>query len=569
MVVRQVWAGADVMGAPSPDGRYLSFVDWDTGDLALHDFKTGKNRRLTNNSSPYEQGFAEWSIFSPDRKQVAYTWFNKMFYELRIMGLDGSRPRVLYRNEDVEFIQPFDWSPDGKHILTVLFRKGRINQIGLISVADGSVRVLKTLDWRSPQKMSFSPDGRYLVYDFPPDEDAHERDVFLLATDGSRETPLVEHPANDMVLDWAPDGKQILFSSDRTGTLSAWVIRVTDGKPKGAPELVKRDIGQGIVPMGFTEDGTFYYGLGNSVQDVYIATLDPATGQVLATPTPVPSHDVGSNSLPSWSLDGKYLAYVAQQGLIGLGPRKIFIRSLESGTERSLSPPMTYFSRHYWAPDGRSILVAGKDKKGRQGVYQIDVQTGAVTPVVIPDDGLIYQAVWSPEGEQIFYVLRGRGSDRILVRHLKTGQESELFRQFPVHNLALSPDGGQLAFSSKDPGTDTVTLNVIPTSGGIPRELVRVKEDIPFRGSIVWTPDGGYVIFAKTKRAPSATVEEVEELWRVPAEGGEPQKLGLAMKRLGYLSVHPDGRRIAFTAGLGIPEVWVMENFLPETEGTR
>jgi len=45
---------------------------------------------------------------------------------------------------------------------------------------------------------------------------------------------------------------------------------------------------------------------------------------------------------------------------------------------------------------------------------------------------------------------------------------------------------------------------------------------------------------------------------------GKPEKVGLAMKRLRELRVHPDGRQIVFAAGGRKTEVWVMENFLPE-----
>ena len=56
IVNRQVWIGpgADIEGAPSPDGKFLSFVDWDTGDLAIRDLETGTNRRLTN-KGPWEK----------------------------------------------------------------------------------------------------------------------------------------------------------------------------------------------------------------------------------------------------------------------------------------------------------------------------------------------------------------------------------------------------------------------------------------------------------------------------------------------------------------------------------
>jgi len=51
--IRQVWAGSDVdtLGAPSPEGRYLSYVDWDTGDLAILELATGKKRCLTDKGS--------------------------------------------------------------------------------------------------------------------------------------------------------------------------------------------------------------------------------------------------------------------------------------------------------------------------------------------------------------------------------------------------------------------------------------------------------------------------------------------------------------------------------------
>ncbi|MGH9630013.1 MAG: TolB family protein, partial [Bryobacteraceae bacterium] len=124
---RRVWAEAatNLLGSPSPDGRYLSFVDAATGDLALRDLKTGTTRRLTRKAERATPGeFAYFSVISPDGAQVAYAWFNeKGFYELRTVGVDGSAPRVLYRNAEAPFIQPSAWSPDGKQILTLFFRK--------------------------------------------------------------------------------------------------------------------------------------------------------------------------------------------------------------------------------------------------------------------------------------------------------------------------------------------------------------------------------------------------------------------------------------------------------------
>src|SRR5712692_5498070 len=261
MVTRRVWTGRLVLGGLSPDGRYLSCVEG-TGDLALLDFATGKTRRLTNNASGAEQ--VEFSAMSPDGKEVAYTWKHEQkgggfLTGMRLVRLDGSAPRVLYSSEN-QFGAPTDWSLDGKYILTALVKPDWTFQIARVTVADGSVHVLKTLDGGAPRNMKFSPDGRYIVYDFSQQQDSDNRDIFLLAADGSREIRLVEHPADDLLLGWAPDGNHILFASDRSGSMSAWVLRVADGKPQGPPELVKPDIGQ-VNPIGFTQSGSFYYAL--------------------------------------------------------------------------------------------------------------------------------------------------------------------------------------------------------------------------------------------------------------------------------------------------------------------
>ena len=107
MVARQVWAsGADTFGAPSPDGRYLSFVDWETGDLAVRDLASDQNRRITNKGSWSEsEEYAESSAVSPDSRQIAYAWFNNdNFYELRLIAASGGQPRVLFRDKEVFWI---------------------------------------------------------------------------------------------------------------------------------------------------------------------------------------------------------------------------------------------------------------------------------------------------------------------------------------------------------------------------------------------------------------------------------------------------------------------------------
>ena len=214
------------------------------------------------------------------------------------------------------------------------------------------------------------------------------------------------------------------------------------------------------------------------------------------------------------------------------------------------------------------MLVTGRDKKGRQGIYQIDAQTSNVTPIVQSDLG-VSGPEWSPDGRGIFY-RRSESSTKktsIVVRDLGTGGEKELYGAFGSsflgYNLPLSPDGGQLAFTINDQATRSSILKVMPAVGGEARELLRLQQPESI-GLPVWTPDGREILFARSRS--SSLDEWTRELWRISAEGGEPQKLELAMERLRDLRFHPDGKRVVFTAGKGEAEVWVMENFLPKAE---
>ncbi len=592
MVIRQVLAPAlGGLGTPSPDGRYLSYVNWTKGNLAVHDFKTGENRDLTDEGTwDRPNKFCDVSIGSPDSRQIAYYWFDRgSGQELRIVGLDGSRPRVL-TSSNAELGPgvpatpwPRAWSQDGKYILALQGKKdnsqvGHEDQIVLVSVADGSVRVLKSLGEEHSEQhsknMSISPDGRYVVFDLGEKHRSKKRDIHLLATDGSGEIPLVEHPADDWAPYWTPDGNRIVFVSDRSGSRALWMLDVDDGKPMGTPTQIKETGEKRFSPMGFTRDGSFYYGVGgNPEADVYVATLDFEAGKVLTPPTKTSLRFEGTNHAPIWSPDGKYLAYASRRGT--QETYVLVIRSVETGQERDLSPKSLgmvtahAWSAPRWSPDGRSILVAGQPKdapRGNNGLHLVDVQTGDFTTIV--QDGRRGNEsetgpqwpVFSKDGKQIYYMRNFRS---IMALNLATRRERELYRaDSNMGRLACSPDGRRLAFFATSQAGGPVVVKTIPASGGEPRELFTLQkgQKVFWGVGISWTPDGQYMVIG----GPHVP-DEPDELWIVPATGGEPRKVNLGVNQVMKLSLHPDGRRVAFSrmepgGGGGI---WVMENFLP------
>lgn len=576
--VRRLWSGDDVntSGAPTRDGRLLTFADWDFYDVAVRDLATGENHLLTK-KDPWggDESYPLRSTPSPDGRRVAYGWGVDMRqsaeatrFELRLVGIEGGEPRVLYADPGIADVRPSDWSPDGSQIAAILTRRDHTTQIALIGATDGAARILKTLDPRAPGKASFSPDGRYIVYDRPPRADAEQRDIYVLATDGSAENALVQHPAQDVVMGWAPDGRHVLFASDRTGDMSVWLAPIADGKPAGEPMLVRRDAEFATaVPLGFTQNGAFLYGVNASTADMYVASIDPSSGWATGVPAPMVDRFVSANRGADWTRDGTTAVYLSKRQP---DPSKnsglLIVRTLATGAERVVPTPLASLTSPRWSPDGRYIVDKGRDRNGRPGLFRVDPQSGEAT-MLVEGDGLWF-AGWSADATSIMYWVQELSQPLAIVRRrLDTGESKDLFSMPWTQNTNLygadaSPDGRQVAFALvPNPGEPT-TLRVVSSEGGEARTLFQAPSEDWIGISLAWSTDSRYIFFVLHKKT-----RESSRIMRVAAAGGPAQETGVVMDGMvNYLRTHPDGQRMSFTAYSQAAEVWIMENFLPKAE---
>jgi Tol biopolymer transport system component len=565
---RLVWAGrkVDMFGQVSPDGRYITYVDWG-GDqnLIVHDNVTGTDRPLTvtGPSVGFSQ-YAEFSTISRDGSQVAYAWYNdKGRYELRILPLQagaGTQPkRVFPGDDDIKGVSPRDWSPDGKTIVVNLRRADGTRQIGLVAVADGSLRVLKSVDWRGAENIAFSPDGRFIAYDVPADESDTQRNLYVMAVNGSSESVLAPHPSRNVLMAWARDG-YVVFASDRGGQPALWGQAVAAGKPQGTPTLIKRDVGF-WWPLGLTNTGSLYVFKGPSANYVQVVGVDLVDHKFLAPSAGSFQQYIGSGGFPTWSRDGKSLAYTSCP-IAGRAACRIVITSIDSGHTREIHPKFSYLGVINWSADGKSFLTDGTDLKGRRALYRIDAQTGDLQ-FVHARLGAISQ--WAPD-ERKFYYRRG-GS--IIEQDLSTNTEREVFRERAKGNsvsIKVSPDGRTIA--AVETAGPIQTLYLIQIAGGNPVELLRTKSPEGMNGfRLHWTPDSRALVIPK-RRGPDLP----NDYWLVPIDGRAPRQLDLPtghpmLETLDF-AIHPDGRQLAFAAAAGKrdPEVWALENFLPVTK---
>jgi Tol biopolymer transport system component len=579
---------------PSPDGRYLFFQT--KGCLWQHDLTTGEDRRLIQGQPCDSTSSPE---VSPDGKQIAYTRLivkgDVRRYQLWVAGIDGSGVKLVMNDEERRVSQKGSfaakgWSPDGRHILIVVWgdrTEFPSSSLALVSVTDGAVRVLGARDdfsWGS-----FSPDGKYLLAcSYSRREGqlvAVPGRLKLLPVDGSKEIPLYESPAKTWAPLWTPDGRMIVFLSDRSGTTDLWSLRMSGARAEGEPELVKRDVGP-IDLFGFTRVASLYFYTSTLQSDIYTADLDPATGRVISKPTQVNRRFVGSVGYPvEWSPDGQALVYARTQGSYRPRVISLILRSERTGEEREIVPAPAFaptrrtLYRAQWFPDGRSLLVS--DFATGRVVRQVDVQTGQVRTFLDLGENLVKYNLDEPErhlvapalsrdGKALYYVQLSSSQDgiRLIRRSTESGEESVLFQSKPrvlMLGVSPSPDGRHLAFFQAEPKPSTedlryASLMIIPADGGEPRELLRTK--IPYF-PVTWVGGRHLLTVRESMSGPP-------ELWSVPIGGGEPQPSGLAMPGLFEIAVHPDGNRIAFCRTAGpVAELWVIKNLLSAPKVSR
>jgi Tol biopolymer transport system component len=238
----------------SPDGRRLAFVRVQGGrsDIYVVDADGRGLRSLAHaimfRPSPGapSSGFAANPTWSPDGERIAFMSNRDGTDDIFVVNADGSGLRNLTRSqgdrtrmwhgrqhERIFWSSPHQqWSPDGRKIVFRSERdrpseleraacrpRCRRDEIYVIN-ADGSGRRRLTHNWRSDGAPMWSPDGRKIVFVRSGWESAGvQGDVYVVNADGSGERNLTRSVTRPLATDtapaWSPDGRKILFVSNR------------------------------------------------------------------------------------------------------------------------------------------------------------------------------------------------------------------------------------------------------------------------------------------------------------------------------------------------------------------
>ena len=269
----------------------------------------------------------------------------------------------------------------------------------------------------------------------------------------------------------------------------------------------------------------------------------------------------GLESDPSWSPDGRFIAYSSDQS----GNFDIWVRSVGEGNSIQVTSSQAHDWQPNWSPDGLSLVFRSEREGG--GLFVVPALGGSERKLC----GFGYRPRWSPDGSQfLFYssAFPGGVKSKVYVISSNGGTPQEVLTDFASEfisplRVAWHPDGHRLSVWGHHrqfgwsfwtvPLTDSPPLRS-PVDSRVEAQL---KDAGVTFANFVWLPSAQGLIFEGESQG-------VRNLWKIKVDPRTlgwidgPERLTTGAGKDTDIAVSSDGRKLAFSIRSERSRLWTL-----------
>ena len=453
--------------------------------------------------------------------------------------------------------------------------------------------------------LDLSPDGRTLVFDLLGD-------LYTLPIAGGTATRITSGPAFDAQPRWSPDGKRIVFTSDRSGSENLWTV---DGDGRNARTVSKGEKERFVSPA-WTPDGN--YVIATKGADLWLYHRDGGSG-IKLTGAGTPTAPSGPNAPTlrfvgvAFGGDARYpWLTIAQPGRgryqTGrdeeltpndaptstprlIGSYQIGRLDRETGLAYVRSEEVEGAARPVPSPDGRWLVYSAR-RDARTSLKLRDLSNGDERVIVTdaqPDDqeasgsrDAYPGSAWTPDSKALITsyggkiwrvdIPSGRATRIPFTAEVEQSLGPLARSDYPIADTLLtvaqirgavpSPDGRRLAFTALD---RLWIADLPPGRGGPPGQASRAairdarrltrSEGMGEHGP-VWSPDGRWIAYTSWNDSTSG------DIYRVRSEGSaQPERLTRVSAFYDKLNWTTNGLRLVAVRGSKMQRMNLLEDF--------
>jgi Tol biopolymer transport system component/DNA-binding winged helix-turn-helix (wHTH) protein len=445
---RQVLTDINGPVALSPDGKKIAFYRWaDDEDrlMVANTDGTGQRQLVArggNESLVYGTHGPSWS---PDSKTLL-TAFGTLAPQLSmtVAAVSAETGALnLFSQKKFQSIADIAWLPNGQGVLvsaTDQFAEYASWKIWQISYPSGNAQRI-TNDLNSYQTISLAADSNTLA----TVQTETQGNLWIASlNDLAHISPITTGRNLASFPSWAPDGK-VIYSLSSAGNTDLYMVDPREGSAKQLTVNSGNNYHPAVSPDGrhivFSSDRSGVIGL-------WRIDIDGQNPKQLTN-----QFSTKANFAP----DGRTIAYMSSAN-----SHTISTISIDGGEPRQLTKNDS--GHPAFSPDGTLIACLYSEKADTKYGIAIIPATGGPPVKTFPlPAGFSFPIKWMPDGKAIMYPLRRRGVGNLWVQPIEGGEPKQLtnFTSDLIHSYDISRDGQQFVFSRGTKSSDVVLFTGI------------------------------------------------------------------------------------------------------------